>query len=358
MRNTMGRKILPMFILLGFILSPMAFTNDNAVRAEAPSGNGKFQLLNRYESDPAVLSALFAVISAKRGELKSHPLIEVSPDAEIHISKESALSGFAVTAATISDFQENPDGTVLLGVVTEFIDLAGRRDLAANQILYRVKAPQDRETISTPRVKERLRTLGYEPGPSSGEWTEKSSAALTRFQKDSNLEPTGDPDLETLKRLLGDAFPVIQILEMNSFTVYPKVPKHMVYILAGELTRKDPERFGRGFDSWGEVAAAAISHDQLRVGEKDAEFVLFVYLLDKVDPRYPVHLGFSSSPVNVDAPTEEETTPTLNTPRRYARLGKWPVLSESFQIPKVEVSEKLYVTLFINQKPVAEYRIR
>jgi N-acetylmuramoyl-L-alanine amidase len=47
----------------------------------------------------------------------------------------------------------------------------------------------------------RLHNLGYDPGPAGDEVTERLEAALAMFQRDQELEPTGEPDDDALAAL-------------------------------------------------------------------------------------------------------------------------------------------------------------
>lgn len=51
-------------------------------------------------------------------------------------------------------------------------------------------------------VKGRLRNLGYDVGATDGRPSDKTTAALRRFQQDYGCETTGEPDAATLAKLL------------------------------------------------------------------------------------------------------------------------------------------------------------
>ncbi len=50
-------------------------------------------------------------------------------------------------------------------------------------------------------VQEKLNNEGYAAGPANGTWSDKSQQAMTQFQKDNNLEPTGQINQESLAQL-------------------------------------------------------------------------------------------------------------------------------------------------------------
>jgi Putative peptidoglycan binding domain len=53
----------------------------------------------------------------------------------------------------------------------------------------------------TSGVQERLRNLGYDPGPVDGVLSERTRAAIAAFQKDAGVEATGEPDAATQQKL-------------------------------------------------------------------------------------------------------------------------------------------------------------
>ncbi|MBN2489408.1 MAG: peptidoglycan-binding protein, partial [Planctomycetes bacterium] len=50
-------------------------------------------------------------------------------------------------------------------------------------------------------VQGRLNSLGYDAGPADGTMNDRTRAALSRFQADRGLEPTGDLDRATVDKL-------------------------------------------------------------------------------------------------------------------------------------------------------------
>ncbi len=352
------------WVVWAVFLSLALFCEPSNARSETAGDPGKatphpieFELLNQYASSPSVFSALFAVITAKRGELQPHPFVEVDPDAKIRLDQESDLSGFMLNSAAITDFHRKPGEPVFMGVITEFMDPLGRREVAANQIVYRIQEPETREAITPSFLQERLKALSYDPGPPAPEWSETSRSALARFQEDHGLDPSGQPDLETLKRLVGDAVPVITVLEINSFNLYPSPPKHVAYLLPERRVTETPHRFDQGFSSWEDVARNAVPPEDLGTDGESGDFVLFVYFLDKVDPSHPICLKFSSAPLNPESSTLQEAG-VPQTPRRYANRGAWPVLSETVRLKALGPSSDLYVNLIVDETPVACYRLR
>ncbi len=57
-------------------------------------------------------------------------------------------------------------------------------------------AMSDQKTVKN--VQEALNNQGYDAGPANGKWTSKSQDAMSKFQKDKGLQPTGQINQESL----------------------------------------------------------------------------------------------------------------------------------------------------------------
>jgi hypothetical protein len=258
-------------------------------RSSRKTKTNTFTVENPYTKDPTVLVAISAIAAAKRGTLESYPFARTASDAPIEIDMQSDLSAFFLTAAVVTDYFTNEDGSILMGVVTEFIDLLGRRDVASNQIVYAVQTPHSKD----------------------------------------------DP-------------PQITILELNSFTIYPRNPMHLVYILPTHIVRSDPEQFAKGFGSLAKVVQNAIPPDQVLIQGKGQQFVLFVYFFDKVNPESSIYLNFSGY---------RGKTSKYKTTKRYARRGMWPVIVESLKINSIKRGSFFFANVRINKRCIASYNL-
>ena len=70
--------------------------------------------------------------------------------------------------------------------------------------------PQSARTLSSDFIKSLQRELkrgGYDPGAADGKMGPATQRALRRFQEAHSLPPTGDPDIPTLTKLLGQGLP-------------------------------------------------------------------------------------------------------------------------------------------------------
>ncbi len=54
---------------------------------------------------------------------------------------------------------------------------------------------------TTRQVQQQLQQQGYDVGQVDGKWGKKSQQALTNFQRDQNLTPSGRPDPQTMAAL-------------------------------------------------------------------------------------------------------------------------------------------------------------
>jgi hypothetical protein len=70
--------------------------------------------------------------------------------------------------------------------------------------------PQSARTLSSGFIKSlqhELKRAGYDPGVVDGKMGPSTRGALRRFQEAHGLSPTGDPDIPTLTKLIGEGLP-------------------------------------------------------------------------------------------------------------------------------------------------------
>jgi peptidoglycan hydrolase-like protein with peptidoglycan-binding domain len=80
-------------------------------------------------------------------------------------------------------------------------------------IAHAARSGSDRQAARTPSsdfiqsLQRELKRAGYDPGVADGKMGPTTRRALRRFQEAHGLSPTGDPDIPTLTKLLGQSLP-------------------------------------------------------------------------------------------------------------------------------------------------------
>jgi len=138
---------------------------------------------------------------------------------------------------------------------------------------------------------------------------------------------------------LAHEIPVLHVTEMSSQIIYPAHPRHLLFVLPFETFARDPNAFSGGFDSLAAVENHSIPLDKfMEMAKLQQKFVIFVFFLDRLDPRDAVQIRFSDAAKRRSEPLGE---------KRYAISGDWPVLIELFSIDEEVSSEcSLYVNIF------------
>ena len=159
----------------------------------------------------------------------------------------------------------------------------------------------------------------------------------------NGLKPDGIFGRNTAKSL-STKIPIIDVQEISSEVVYPAKPRNAVYVVPSATVRKSTDKFYKGFESLETVRQHALSPEEFcKLTKKGAEFVIFVYFFDRIDPIKPVMIRISEF--------ERKATGTTGQ-KWYAAPGKWPVVVETFCFEKVPTSSSshLYVNVFIQKK--------
>jgi membrane-bound lytic murein transglycosylase B len=80
-------------------------------------------------------------------------------------------------------------------------------------VVHAAESEADSLTARTPSshfiksLQQELKRAGYDPGMADGKMGPATRQALWRFQQAHGLSPTGDPDIPTLTKLLGQDLP-------------------------------------------------------------------------------------------------------------------------------------------------------
>jgi peptidoglycan lytic transglycosylase B len=80
-------------------------------------------------------------------------------------------------------------------------------------IVHAATSGPNRQTLQAPSsdfiksLQQELKRAGLDPGVTDGKMGPATREALRQFQKANGLSPTGDPDIPTLTKLLGQGLP-------------------------------------------------------------------------------------------------------------------------------------------------------
>ena len=80
-------------------------------------------------------------------------------------------------------------------------------------IVHAATSESNHQTVQTSSsdfiksLQRELKRAGYDPGVTDGKMGPATRGALRRFQEANGLSPTGDPDIPTLTKLLGQGRP-------------------------------------------------------------------------------------------------------------------------------------------------------
>jgi hypothetical protein len=98
--------------------APSTTTSTSATpptRSSRKTKPNTFTIENPYTKDPTALVAITTIAAAKRGTLESYRFAHTAPDAAIEIDTQSDLATFFLTAAVVTDYFKNEDGSILMG---------------------------------------------------------------------------------------------------------------------------------------------------------------------------------------------------------------------------------------------------
>ena len=306
--------------------------------------------------NPASLTAdqqavVMAMDLARQGLDFTSPLVVPAADAKIDLTAPGP--GFTVRNESVVRAAVDPDGTRIVDVLRELADPLGRISLTLDRTVYVLRPPSRGEAQQVAMILQQ----DYDAAVASGnpELADAMRESVLTFQRSTGLSQDGVLGAGTAKAMVKD-LELAAIQGMQSQALYPDSPRFEVHVLPERIVAQaadsGSDRFTRGFDSLEAVRAAAVPPDQLEITAlREGNFVLFVYFLDRLPPLSSVEVGFSLQEGLKDARNKKATMKPV-----YTAPDSWPVIVAPFSLP--DVGPRLYVNLFINEKPAGSVKLK
>jgi len=298
------------------------------------------------QKDPANLEAISRLAievteMGKSGVLPLVPFVRLNNEG-VKLQNTSDYDAFVQQNVVITDFALDSDGMYKQRMVTESVDNLGRIDIRDDRIVFTVRDANQREVSA---IGETLLNTSktFNTSGLSKQQRDAYRKVIAEYQKANGLKPDGIFGRNTAKSL-ANKIPIIDVQEMSSEVVYPATPRNAVYVVPSATVRQSTDKFYQGFTSLETVRQHALSPEEFgKLAKKGAEFVVFVYFFDRIDPVKPVMIRISEF--------ERKATGATG-PKWYAAPGKWPVVVETLSFEKVPTSSSshLYVNVFIKNK--------
>ena len=298
------------------------------------------------QKDPANLEAISRLAievteMGKSGVLPLLPYVRLNNEG-VKLQDTSGYDTFLQQNVVITDCTLDPDGMYRQRMLTESVDNLGRIDIRDDRIVFTVRdANQQEASAIAATLLNTSKTFA-----TSGLSKQQRNAyrkVIAEYQKVNGLKPDGIFGKNTVKSL-STKIPIIDVQEMSSEVVYPAKPRNAVYVVPSATVRQSTNKFYKGFGSLETVRQHALSPEEFgKSAQKGAEFVIFVYFFDRIDPVKPVMIRISEF--------ARKATGTTG-PKWYAVPGKWPVVVETLSFEKVPTSSSshLYANVFIQNK--------
>jgi len=282
---------------------------------------------------PSITQAVLTANAIQTGNIESLPFAIVDSNSKIGIAK--IPGDFTNRSLLIGNYYTNPGEPTALSFATESQGTYGRIDRRTTKIIYRTPKPNAAQTqdIMAWLLKQNVASL-TKTGDISRE-------ELTKFQTEKGLSPDGQFGPATAKALAQD-FSMVHVESLESHTIYPEIPNHMVFILPYDVFKKEKENI-KGFESWLEMAKHGLSKEKFKeTAKKGEKYILFVYFFDRVDPDFDIRIGLATMP-------KQRGTISYSVPY-HATSSTWPVIATPFKIDTAP--DKLYVNIFMEKNSV------
>jgi len=280
---------------------------------------------------PSISQAFVTAETAKTGDLKSLPFVNVDVNSEIAVDKKPDAAAFKIESLLITDYDTGPDGTISLGFLSESGDVFGRKDRRIGKIVYRTKKP------NTAQAQDIQAWLLNQGGYLFAEANNTTREALIDFQKNNGLSPDGQFGSKSAEVLAQD-LSMINVKELQNHIFYPETPNHMVFILPYEVFKREELKLSQGFQSLLEVGKLGLTPDKFKnMAKPGQQYVLFIYFFDRIDPTLAIIVGFSATAKRWHSGSMSQ--------KYYAKPDSWPVIAETFTIDG-KLADQLFVNVF------------
>ena len=294
--------------------------------------------------DPDAKMALTTMEVAKFKYLKSFPYARISSGSQVNLRNKTDYFKFKQTNMVVVENTSEPEVDRTLIVACESIDQSGRRDISKNSIIYTMAEPSKKEKSAM--AKDIMQSAKLTRQIKNAGLKQEITESVKEYQKANGLSADGAIGKNTIKSMLKDT-DVVDVKQLEILPIYPENPRFEAHILWADIVvAANPGKFYKGFKSINNVRKKALSLEDLKKkSEASNDFVLFVYFFDRVNPKSQMSCGLS---------TTKKGASKIKSSYFYTDPHGWPVLVESIKIDSAIKSDKLYVNIYRNKKPMGD----
>ena len=329
----MNKKYLPALVVLCIIafLSSCANLDMQKINSITSGPVETATYFDPQDLDPSITQAMFAVEMAKSKNLAALPYIAVSKSAEIDVFEYPEESAFLPRTQIITGYSNTPDGVITLEFFSESDDQLGRRDITVNKVIYSTREPNKKEL-------EGIRQWTLETGKEIFEKSADARKDLAGLQKEKGLVSDGIFGKNSAL-MISKEIPMVEIQKIESSIFHPETPLYLMFVLPYDVVSKNVDEFNGGFASLLETGKRGLTVEQFAASAKTGDkFVVFVYFLDRIDPKTALKIGFSGS---------DQPWSSVQSEASYATPGTWPVISETFSVDDTLETNGLAVNILM-----------